>query len=157
MIFRKAIALLALLNALVATYLHLWKIGKAGTLSCTTGHGCETAQLSSYGWFLGVDVALIGAVGYSVLLIAALWALQPAQFEQRRPTLVLLALIIPAVVFTVRLKYGEWIVLKVFCSWCVISTVSILLGLLLAWLDWRRVGGSGSTPPERAGRLRIAA
>ncbi|MFL5517997.1 MAG: vitamin K epoxide reductase family protein, partial [Gemmatimonadales bacterium] len=62
--YRMAIALLALVAALVALYLHLWKAGYTGALSCTSGHGCETAMLSPWGWFLGVDVALIGTIGY---------------------------------------------------------------------------------------------
>ena len=157
MMYRMGIALLALVNAMVATYLHLWKTGRVGALSCASGQGCEVAQFSQYGWFLGVDVALIGAVGYSALLLAALWSLQPARLDERRPTVVLLALIVPAVLFTARLKYGEWMVLKVFCIWCFISTLSITLCLVLAWLDWRRVSRSHPTPPERAGRLPIAA
>jgi uncharacterized membrane protein len=43
------------------------------------------------------------------------------------------------VVFTLRLKYYEWFVLRTFCVWCFESTVTILLCLVLAWLDWRRV------------------
>lgn len=152
-----AIALLALVNAMVATYLHLWKIGKAGALSCASGEGCAVAQFSPWGSFLGVDVALIGAVGYTLLLMVAVWSLQPAQVDRRRPLQALLLLIVPAVLFTIRLKYGEWVVLKVFCIWCFISTVSILLCLVLAWLDWRRVSRSHPTPPERAGRLPRAA
>ena len=38
--YRMAIALLALVAALVALYLHLWKAGYTGTLSCTSGRGC---------------------------------------------------------------------------------------------------------------------
>ena len=49
----------------------------------------------------------------------------------------LLALVVPAFLFTLRLKYGEWVVLKVFCPWRFISTVSITACLILAWLDWR--------------------
>jgi uncharacterized membrane protein len=45
----------------------------------------------------------------------------------------------------------------VFCIWCFISTVSIMLCLVLAWLDWRRVNRSEPTPPERTRRLPIAA
>lgn len=157
MIYRMGIALLALINALVATYLHLWKIGKAGVLSCTAGHGCEVAQLSPWGWFLGLDVALIGAVGYGLLLLVALWSLQPAQADSPRPTLLLLALIIPAVLFTIRLKYGEWVVLKVFCPWCFLSAVSITLCLILAWLDWRRVTRRGSPPGDDATQMPLAA
>lgn len=157
MIYRMGIALLALINALVATYLHLWKLGKAGTLACTSGHGCETAQFSQYGWFLNVDVALIGAVGYTLLLLVALWSLQPAQADSPRPTRLLLALIIPAVLFTIRLKYGEWIVLKVFCIWCFISTVSITLCLIFAWLDWRRVSRRTTPPSDETTRMPLAA
>ncbi len=157
MIWRMGIALLALINALVATYLHLWKIGKAGVLSCTAGHGCETAQLSPWCWFLGVDVALIGAMGYALLLVVALWSLRPGQANSPRPTRILLALIIPAVLFTIRLKYGEWVVLKVFCPWCFISTVSITLCLIFAWLDWRRVTRRGTPPSDEAGRMPLAA
>lgn len=137
-----AIAVLALVNAMVAAYLHLWKLGKVGALSCATGQGCQVAQFSPWGSFLGVDVALVGAVGYALLLVAALWSLQPAQAGRLRATQVLLALIVPAVLFTVRLKYGEWVVLGVFCLWCFISTVSITLCLVLAWLDWRRTRGA---------------
>ncbi len=137
--YRMAIALLALLAGLVALYLHLWKLGLVGTLTCTGGQGCEVAMTSSWSWFLGVDVALIGALGYGAILAVALWGAQPGQEHSRTPTLVLLALIVPAVLFTVRLKYYEWFVLRTFCPWCFESTVTIVLLLLLALLDLRRL------------------
>jgi len=68
----------------------------------------------------------------------------------------LLALIAPAFLFTVRLKYGEWVVLKVFCPWCFISTVSITTCLILAWLDWRRTARVAPAPEESA-RMPLAA
>ena len=43
--YRMAIALLALVAALVALYLHLWKAGYTGTLSCTSGRGCGCYNL----------------------------------------------------------------------------------------------------------------
>ena len=137
--YRMAIALLALVAGLVALYLHLWKAGYTGPLTCTGNRGCEIAMMSRWGWFLGVDVALIGAVGYTLVLGAALWGLSPAQASRAGPTLLLLGLIVPAVLFTIRLKYGEWVVLKTFCPWCFESTVTIVLCLVLALLDYRRV------------------
>jgi uncharacterized membrane protein len=138
-----AIAVLALVAALVALYLHLWKEGLVGPLTCTGDQGCQVAMMSRWGWFLGVDVALIGALGYTLMLGVALWGLQPAWQRHRAPTLALLALIVPAVAFTVRLKYAEWFILKTFCSWCFESAVTITLCLVLAALDWRRVRGPG--------------
>jgi uncharacterized membrane protein len=134
-----AVAVLALAALLVALYLHLWKLGLVGTLTCTSGRGCEVAMTSSWGWFLGWDVALIGAVGYALILGVALWGAQPSRENSAAPTLVLLALIVPAVLFTIRLKYAEWFVLKTFCPWCLESTVTIVACLALALLDLRRV------------------
>jgi uncharacterized membrane protein len=135
---RQATALLALVNALVATYLHLWKLGLAGELSCGGTGGCAVVQFSSWSWFLGVDVALIGAIGYTLILAAALWGLHETRVDARGPALALAGLVYPAILFTVRLKYAEWIVLRTFCPWCAISAVSItVLGVLVA-LDLRR-------------------
>jgi uncharacterized membrane protein len=133
------IALASLISGLVALYLHLWKIGVAGSLSCGAGHGCEVAQLSSYGYFLGVDVALIGTVGYALIFLVSMLGVQPRWEDARWPTLALMALIFPALLFTVRLKYGEFIVLRTFCPWCAISAVTITLCSVLVLLDWRRV------------------
>lgn len=54
---RMAITLLSLLSGLVALYLHLYKAGILGNLTCSTG-GCDRAMFSRWGWFLGIDVAL---------------------------------------------------------------------------------------------------
>lgn len=149
--YRMLIAVLALAAGLVALYLHLWKLGLVGMLTCTANRGCEVAMTSSWSWFLGVDVALIGAVGYGLILGVALWAAQPSREASVTPSLLLLALIVPAVLFTIRLKYAEWFVLKTFCLWCLESTVTIVSCLVLALLDVRRVGGVGrASPPPSA-------
>jgi uncharacterized membrane protein len=145
--YRMAIAVLALAAGLVALYLHLWKLGLAGMLTCTANHGCEAAMTSSWSWFLGVDVALIGAVGYGLMLGVALWGVHPSRGASATPSLLLLALIVPAVLFTIRLKYAEWFVLRTFCPWCFESTVTIVACLALALLDLRRVRGAALTPP----------
>lgn len=157
--YRMAIAVLALVAGLVALYLHLWKLGLVGTLTCTSGRGCEIAMTSPWGWFLGFDVALIGAVGYALILGVALWGAQPGRAGSAVPTWALLALIVPAVLFTVRLKWAEWVVLKTFCPWCFESTVTIVLCLVLALLDLRRVrreAGAPAIAPRTASAPRTA-
>jgi uncharacterized membrane protein len=137
--YRMAIAILSLAGCLVALYLHLWKLGLAGPLSCTDNRGCEIAMTSSWSWFLGIDVALIGAVGYAVMLGVSLWGVHPSREASGAPSLLLLALIVPALLFTIRLKYAEWFVLKTFCPWCFESTLTVVACLALALLDLRRV------------------
>lgn len=139
MTYRMAIALTSLANALVATYLHLWKRGLMGPLSCASGGGCEYVQGSRYGWFLGVDVALIGAVGWTLVFLVALAGTSPAREDDPRVTKLLGAMIGGALLFTARLKYGEFVVLRSFCSWCAVNAVVVVVNGVLAVLDARRL------------------
>ena len=133
------IALGSLISGLVALYLHLWKLGLTGSLGCSSAGGCEYVQGSRYGWFLGVDVALIGAVGYAMLFVVATIGTMARYEDERWPNTLLQLMIWPAVLFTLRLKYGEFIVLKGFCSWCVVSAVTITLCAILVTLDRKRL------------------
>lgn len=142
--WRQLIALVAMVNAFVATYLHLWKIGKAGALSCGGGAGCALVQYSPWSWFLGVDVALIGAVGYSLVVIVAVIGSLEQFTDARWVARTLMALVWSAFVFTLRLKYAEFFLMKTFCPWCAISAVSITLLSVLVYLEWRRVSPSVS-------------
>lgn len=133
------IAILSLISGIVALYLHLWKLGLTGTLACSGTHGCEYIQGSKYGWFLGVDVALIGTVGYAVLFVAAIVSTMPKLEDETWPNTMLQVLIWPAILFTLRLKYAEFIILKGFCPWCAVSAVIITVCAILVTLDRRRL------------------
>lgn len=87
---------------------------------------------------MGVDVALIGAVGYSIVVIVAVVGSLERFIDTRWVTLTLMALIWSAFVFTLRLKYAEFFLLKTFCPWCAISAVSITLLSVIVYLEWRR-------------------
>ncbi len=136
--YRQLIATIALINALVATYLHLWKLGLAGELACGGGGGCAAVQFSRWSWFLGVDVALIGAVGYACIVVVAIFGAMEKRVDARGPALALAALVYPAFLFTLRLKYAEFIILKTFCPWCAISAVSISLLSVIVAIELRR-------------------
>ncbi len=140
MSYRRLIALISLASCMVALYLALWKMGYMGRLGCVgDSHGCEYVQGSRYGWFMGVDVALIGAIGYATVVVVALAGTTEAFENATWPTTVLMVLIYSAVIFTLRLKYAEFIILKSFCPWCAVSAVAITLDAILVTLDWRRV------------------
>jgi uncharacterized membrane protein len=137
--YRMTICMASLISGLVSLYLHLWKIGTIGPLACASGVSCELVQTSSYGWFRGVDVALIGTAGYSLLFLVSLISLQPRWVDARWPTALMMGMIWPAVLFTIRLKYGEFVVLRSFCPWCAVSALAIALCAVMVTLDWRRV------------------
>lgn len=138
--YRRVISIASLVSGLVALYLHLWKIGKVGSLACgNEARGCVYVQFSPYGSFLGWDVALIGTIGYAaIFLVATLGGLD--RFAGAKwPTVALMSLIFPAFLFTLRLKYAEFVILRGFCPWCLVSTITITLCAVLVTLDWRRL------------------
>jgi uncharacterized membrane protein len=137
MIYRMSAAVLSLAGLFISAYLYLYKIGKIGTLACGTG-GCETVQLSEWSRFGGIDVSLIGVLGYAVLLAISLLSLQPGLERQRWPTAALVTLAGLGVVFTVYLTYLELFVIHAICRWCVASGLIILAILVAAVLDERR-------------------
>lgn len=130
------IAFLSLIAGLSAVYLHLYKLGVIGNLTCSTG-GCDRAMYSPWGWFLGVDVALIGMIGYSLLFAASIASLQPRWQDAGWPVRALLVLATLGFCFTLHLKYGEFIVLRTFCPWCAISAVCITVITILAVVEYR--------------------
>jgi uncharacterized membrane protein len=146
MIYRMGAALLSLLGLFVSAYLYLYKIGRIGTLACGTG-GCETVQTSVWSRFAGVEVSLIGVVGYALLLVVALVALRPALADRRGPAAVLVALAAGGVLFTAYLTYLELFVIHAICRWCLGSAAIVVTLLLLGLLELRRLRAS---PPARS-------
>ncbi len=141
--YRMAAALLSLVGVFVSSYLYLYKIGKIGTMACGTG-GCEAVQTSEWARFLGVEVSLIGLLGYLGLLLVALAGLQPPLVARRSVALLLVAMSGLGVAFAIYLTALEVFVIHAICRWCVGSAVIILLVLLVSLQDLRRAPAGGS-------------
>jgi uncharacterized membrane protein len=131
------IAVLSLLGLFIAIYMYLYKIGAIGALACGSG-GCETVQLSPQARFLGVEVALIGVVGYATIFAVAMAGLQPRFAAAAWPGRLLVLLSGGAVLFTAYLTWLELFVIHAICRWCVGSAVVILLILAASLYDLRR-------------------
>jgi uncharacterized membrane protein len=136
MIYRMSAAFLSLAGLFISGYLYLYKIGKIGSLACGTG-GCETVQLSSWSRFAGVEVSLIGVLGYAGLLALSLASLQAGGSRQWPIRTMVVAAGI-GVVFTLYLTYLELFVIHAICRWCAASGVIVLAIFVAALLDQRR-------------------
>jgi uncharacterized membrane protein len=138
MMYRMSAAFLSLAGLFISGYLYLYKIGKIGSLACGTG-GCETVQLSSWSRFAGLEVSLIGVLGYAVLLGLSLAALQPSLAAERWPATLLAVLAALGVAFTAYLTYLELFVIHAICRWCVASGVIIILLFAVSYMEHRRL------------------
>jgi uncharacterized membrane protein len=135
--YRMGAAVLSLVGLFVSAYLYLYKIGRIGTLACGTG-GCETVQTSVWSRFAGVEVSLIGIVGYALLFAVAMAGLRPAQTARHWPAQLLAVLAGGGVLFTLYLTYLELFVIHAICRWCVGSAVIIVGLFVLGLLELRR-------------------
>lgn len=95
---------------------------------CTVSKGCEVVQASEWASVAGVPVALLGAIGYAVLLTLLLL---PGQ----APRLAAAGVALTGVLFSGWLTYLEIAEIHAICQWCVTSAV--LMVALLA-VTWRR-------------------
>jgi len=139
MIYRMGAAFLSLVGLFVSAYLYLYKIGRIGSLACGSG-GCETVQLSPWSRVLGVEVSLIGVVGYALLFVVALVSLQPGAEHRRGPMRLFTLLAAGGVLFTAYLTSLELFVIHAICRWCVGSAVIIVSIFVLALIAQRMPG-----------------
>lgn len=121
------------------TYIHY----SGAQILCVAGDPCKTVQTSVYSKLAGVPVALLGLIGY-VLIIASL--LFPEREESRLATLAFTAV---GFGFSCYLTGRELFSIHAICPWCVSSAVMMTLLLILA--VWRFLsGGSSAGPPPEA-------
>lgn len=128
------IALLALVGALVALYLTLYKTGVVGQLVCSVG-SCETVNTSRWSIFLGLPVAAWGLATYIAILLLALLGMQRESRPIAWATTVLAGW---SFFFSAWLTYLERYVIHAYCMWCLISATLVTLIFVVAIADLRR-------------------
>jgi uncharacterized membrane protein len=135
---RIAGALLALAGIAVATYIAIADSGGGSPVCLAGGHGCETVASSRYSHLAGVNVAVLGIVGYALLLLAAALRGDSARFAG-------FALALAGFGFSAYLTYLELFVIDAICQWCVCSAV--LMALLLV-VNAMRASAYAGAPRE---------
>jgi uncharacterized membrane protein len=118
----------------VAAYIAIAEAGGGAPACLAGGGGCETVASSSHSELLGINVAVIGIVGYALLLVTALLRGDGARMAG-------FGLALFGFGYTVYLTYLELFVIDAICQWCVASAV--LMTMLFAVNTTRMVGYVG--------------
>ena len=113
---------LALAGIGVATYITIADSGGGAPVCLAGGHGCATVASSHYSHLAGLNVAVLGIVGYVLLLAAAATPGEAGRFGG-------VALALVGFGFSAYLTYLELFVIDAVCQWCVGSAA--LMTLLL--------------------------
>jgi uncharacterized membrane protein len=118
-----ALSALGVMLSLYLTYIHF---SESRAAFCASGTDCDTVRQSGFSTILGVPVAAIGVLGYSVILIVALIAI-----KKRTKWLLLYILALAGFVFSAYLTYLELFVIKAICMYCIFSAV-LMTGIFIA-------------------------
>jgi uncharacterized membrane protein len=129
---------LATIGLGVAAYLTYVHYSGAAPVCSIKGNPCSQVQKSEYSRLAGVPVALIGLIGY-ILILGSLLA--PESERARFATVVLT---LGGFGFSAYLTYRELFTLHKICEWCVSSAVIVTLLMFLS--VWRFLRGDVLPP-----------
>jgi uncharacterized membrane protein len=123
------------------TYIHYAGIDPV----CSIAHGCIKVQTSEWSKVRGVPVALIGLIGYVLILGSLLFV--PGDAGRGASA----ALSLFGFMYSAYLTYREIFSIHAICQWCVMS--AIILTLLAIVTTWRllRSPTLGGQAPRAAG------
>lgn len=142
---RRTLIVMAVLGTGLASYLTYIHYAGIKPLCGRNGGSCEIVQTSQYSHLAGVPVALIGLIGY-VLILGSLLAPEEERFR-----FLTAALVLGGFGFSVYLTYREVFSLEKICEYCVSS--AILLTLMLPLTLWRFLRGSEAPGGDHAAPL----
>jgi uncharacterized membrane protein len=126
---RVAILVLTAIGIGIASYLTYTHY--AGIkVACLSSGGCETVQASKWSKVDGVPVALLGLIGYVLILLSL-----AVRGDIGRIGAFGLALV--GFLFSAYLTYRELFTIHAICQWCVSSAV--IMTVLLVLTGWRVV------------------
>ena len=130
----RAMVVLGVIGLGVAIYLTVVHYGNLTVLCAAKNNPCAQVQSSIYSHVLGIPVALLGLIGYALILASLL---APASELSRSATL---GVTLFGFVFSGYLTYREVFTLKEICEWCVSSAVLMTLLLIGAVIRYLRGG-----------------
>jgi uncharacterized membrane protein len=124
----QAALVITVIGLFVASYMTVYKFTsqEVQDAMCVGSHGCSVVNASPYSEVRGIPVALIGVVGYIVLLTVQLLERRPG-VVQDNGTLIFFGISVTGFLFTVYLIFVEIALIKAYCPFCITSQVAMTL------------------------------
>jgi uncharacterized membrane protein len=126
---RLVIIVLTVLGLFVAGYL-TWSHFSGEPVYCGQSDSCELVNSSRFAYLGPIPVALIGLIGYLIILLLSLI---PPKEDRQWPLLLIFGGSLIGVILQWYLFYIEVAVLRAICYWCVTSQAIITVIFLLSF------------------------
>ncbi len=111
-----------------ATIRHKKKIGQP--LVCPLNSNCESVVYSSYSKFFGIDVTTLGVGYYGAITTFYIFLFVAGPFLPGWVMVVGFFVTLLAVIFSVYLLIIQFLVIKEWCFWCIVSAIISLMILV---------------------------
>ncbi len=128
-LYRCSVALV-IVGLLVSIYMTIYKLTSNQNM-CLGSGGCETVNASRYSEVSGIPVAVIGALGYSAILVLHWLERKPGYFHQQG-TVLIFGLALTGFLFNLYLIYVETALIKSYCPFCLTSQVAMSLIFIIS-------------------------
>jgi uncharacterized membrane protein len=110
---------LAVIGLLVSVYMTIYKFTNNESM-CIGSAGCSEVNASRYSEINGIPVAVLGVIGYTVILALLFLELRPGIFQQNG-SMVFFGVSLLGFLFTLYLIYLEVALIKAYCPFCLTS------------------------------------
>jgi uncharacterized membrane protein len=122
--------ILAILGAVDATYLYIYKL-TGNPHMCLGNGGCHDVNFSPYSEINGIPVSIFGLAAY-LAIICILILEARLKFAKENGPLAIFGISLGGVAFTAYLTYLEIYVINAICPFCVASAIIITFIFVLA-------------------------
>ena len=140
---RTTLIVLSAIGVALAAYLTYIHYSGTEPPCSIKGNPCSQVQKSKYSELAGIPVALMGLIGY-ILILGTLLAR-----ENETSRLATAGIALAGFGFSMYLTYREVFTLEKICEWCVGSATLLTIIMLLS--VWRFLRGGPSQPSSPAG------
>jgi uncharacterized membrane protein len=128
---RLAVSILAAVGFIDSLYLTWIKLSHNQAL-CIQGVGnCWTVNNSKYADWNGIPIALIGALGYALILVFNILE-SKTDFFENNGRIIIFGLVLIGFLFSAYLTFIEFAVLHAFCPFCGLSALIMLVLFILS-------------------------
>jgi uncharacterized membrane protein len=121
----------AVIGLAVSTYLSVVKLANKDVLCFVGANDCNIVNTSGYSIWRGIPVAILGVVGY-VLILAFLLILSKQKYESSVIMLALFGVTLFGMLYSLYLTYVEIFIIHAICPWCVTSATAMLVLFIIS-------------------------
>jgi uncharacterized membrane protein len=116
----------AVIGLAVSTYLSVVKLANMDVVCFAGASDCNIVNTSGYSVWRGIPVAILGVVGY-IIILALLLILGKQKYESSGIMLALFGVTLFGMLYSLYLTYVEIFIIHAICPWCVTSAIAMLV------------------------------